>query len=125
MGVLSLDYYGPMPIQRPLLMLLASTWCFCANAQAPGAPSPEAPPKPLRNSALNSEILYQVLLGEITARNGEPGAAYSLMLDAARKTNEPDLYQRTVEIALQSRSGEPALQAARAWKLERSIIGQA
>ncbi len=117
MGVLSLDYYGPMPIQRPLLMLLASTWCFCANAQAPAAPSPEAPPKPLRNSALNSEILYQVLLGEITARNGEPGAAYTLMLDAARKTNEPDLYQRTVEIALQSRSGEPALQAARAWKL--------
>ena len=38
------------------------------------------------------------------------------MLDAARKTNDPALYQRAVEIAFQARSGDAALQAARAWK---------
>ena len=38
------------------------------------------------------------------------------MLDAARKTDDPALYQRAVEIAFQSRSGDAALQAARAWK---------
>jgi tetratricopeptide (TPR) repeat protein len=37
-------------------------------------------------------------------------------LDAARKTNDARLYQRAVEIALQGRYGNSALQAARAWK---------
>jgi tetratricopeptide (TPR) repeat protein len=38
------------------------------------------------------------------------------ILDAARKTNDARLYQRAVEIALQARSGDSALLAARAWK---------
>ena len=37
------------------------------------------------------------------------------MLDAARKTKNVQLYQRATEIALQSRSGDAALQAAQAW----------
>ena len=67
-------------------------------------------------SALNAELFYQILVGEITAQDGEPGAGFSLILDAARKTNDAQLYQRATEIALQSRSGDAALQAARAWK---------
>lgn len=65
-----------------------------------------------------AELFYQVLVGELSLRASDPGAAYSLMLDAARKSSDPDLFQRTVEIALQSRSGEAALQAARVWKSE-------
>jgi hypothetical protein len=38
------------------------------------------------------------------------------MLDAARKTRDPALFQRSVDMALQARSGEAALQAAQAWK---------
>lgn len=68
------------------------------------------------NSALDSRLFYQLLLGELSVREGEPGTAYSLILDAARKTNDPRLYQRAVDIALQARSGDSALQAARAWK---------
>ena len=49
-------------------------------------------------------------------RGTEPAAGYSLILDAARKTNDPALYQRAVDIAFQARSGDAALQAARAWK---------
>ena len=37
-------------------------------------------------------------------------------MDAARKTKDEALYQRATELALQSRSGEAALQAARSWK---------
>jgi tetratricopeptide (TPR) repeat protein len=37
------------------------------------------------------------------------------MLDAARKTNDPNLFKRAVHIALQAHSGESALLAARAW----------
>jgi predicted Zn-dependent protease len=65
---------------------------------------------------LDAELFYQLLLGEINARGIEPAAGYSLILDAARRTNDPSLYQRAVEIAFQSRSGDAALQAAKAWK---------
>ncbi|MES2972132.1 MAG: tetratricopeptide repeat protein [Pseudomonadota bacterium] len=92
-----------------LPVLLAA---LCANAQAPGGAAAAEP----ESSALDGQLFYQLLLGEINARGGEPGAAYSLILDAARKTNDAKLYQRAADIALQNRSGEPALQAARAWR---------
>ena len=96
----------------PLALLLL------ALAQAPHAQTPEstadaASPVP---TALDAELFYQVLLGEINAVDTEPGAGYSLILDAARKTNDAALYQRAVEIAFQARSADSALQAALAWK---------
>ena len=66
-------------------------------------------------SALNAELFYRVLIGEITAREGDASTGFALILDSARKTNDAQLYQRAVEIALQSRSGDAALQAATAW----------
>ncbi|HEY3048064.1 MAG TPA: tetratricopeptide repeat protein [Polaromonas sp.] len=68
------------------------------------------------SSALDSALFYQLLVGEITAQDGEPAAGFALLLDAARKTNDAQLYQRATDIALQSRSGDAALQAATAWK---------
>ena len=85
-----------------------------ARPQAPAnalAAEPSAPP----SSALDGELFYQLLLGELNTYGGEAGAGYSLILDAARKTNDAKLYERAVTIALQSRSGESALLAARAW----------
>lgn len=38
------------------------------------------------------------------------------MLEAARRSGDSQLYRRAIEIALQSRSAEYALAAARAWK---------
>ena len=66
-------------------------------------------------TGMDAELFYQLLLGELQLRSGEPGAAYSLMLDAARKTQRPELYRRAVDIALQSRSGPAALDAAQEW----------
>ncbi len=68
------------------------------------------------SSLLDSALFYQLLLGEITLQDGDPSASFALMLDAARKTGDAELYQRATDIALQSRSGDAALQAARAWK---------
>ncbi len=68
------------------------------------------------SSALDSTLFYQLLVGEITTQGGEAAAGFALMLDAARKTSSPQLYQRATDIALQSRSGDSALQAAQAWK---------
>ncbi len=82
-------------------------------AHAQVATSPSTTPTA---SPLDGALFYQLLLGELSVRGGEPGAGYSLVLDAARKTNDPALYQRAVEIALQSRNGDSAVQAARAWQ---------
>ncbi|MBA2965051.1 tetratricopeptide repeat protein [Ramlibacter sp. MAH-25] len=95
-----------------LLLAMAGT----GLAQAPAPDSTEAPASPPVPSALDAEMFYQLLLGELNARGSEPATGYSLMLDAARKSNDPELYQRAVEIAFQSRAGDAALQAARAWK---------
>ena len=63
-------------------------------------------------------MFYQLLLGELNVRQGSPGAGFSLILDAARKARDPALFQRAVDIALQARSGDAALQAAQTWKRE-------
>ncbi len=67
------------------------------------------------NSAMTGELLYEILLGEMNLRQGEPATGFSLLLDAARKSNDVQLYDRAVEIALQARSGDGALIAARSW----------
>jgi tetratricopeptide (TPR) repeat protein len=67
------------------------------------------------NSAITGELLYEILLGELNLRLGEPAAGFSLLLDAARKSNDAQLYERAVDIALKARSGDGALMAARAW----------
>ena len=66
-------------------------------------------------SALDSALFYQLLVGEMTTQEGEPAAGFALLLDAARKTKNEQLYQRATDIALQARSGDAALQAARSW----------
>jgi tetratricopeptide (TPR) repeat protein len=79
-----------------------------------GTPTAEISSPP--QSALDSETFYQLLLGELNVQGSDPGTGFALVLDAARKTNDARLYQRAVEIAFQARSGDAALQAARAWK---------
>ena len=104
---------------------LASVLCLLTGLAGPAwaQPSGTAPPaatppsgEPINNSAMNAELFYQLLIGEINALGGEPGVGFQLILDAARKTSDPQLYRRATDIALQARSGESALQAARAWR---------
>ncbi len=68
------------------------------------------------NSILSGELLLEILLGELNNEQGVPATGFSLILDAAKKTQDAGLYKRAVEIALQARSGPSALEAARAWK---------
>jgi len=106
-----MDYYRPMFRLNRFPLLAALVFALSVNAQTPAGKVP-APANP----TLNSGLFYQLMLGELSAREGEQGAAFSLILDAARKTNDASLYQRAVDIALQARSGDSALLAARAWK---------
>lgn len=61
-------------------------------------------------------MFYQVLIAEIQANAGDPGSAYQLYLEAARRHKNAQLFQRAVEIALRARAGEQALTAAKAWR---------
>ena len=97
------------------LALLSS--CMVGFSLQAAEPAAEAPPA-LQNSALDAPMFYQLLLGELNVRQGSPGAGFSLLLDAARKTRDGALFQRAIDVALQSRSGEAALQAAQSWKRE-------
>lgn len=72
---------------------------------------------PAQPSALDAPMFYQLLLGELDLRNGDPAAAYAKFIDVARRTRDEGLFRRSVEVALQARSGDQALAAARAWRV--------
>jgi tetratricopeptide (TPR) repeat protein len=76
----------------------------------------ETPSGKIENSALDATLFYQLLLGEIELREGQAGTAYQLMLDAAKRSKDEQLFRRATEIALQARAGEQALSATLAWR---------
>lgn len=88
---------------------------FASWAQAQEAASdPAAAPPP--NSALTAELFYQLLLSELSLQNEDIGSAYGLMLGAARQSQDRQLFERAIEIALRGRDANAALAAAKAWQ---------
>ncbi|MFT4243722.1 MAG: tetratricopeptide repeat protein [Acidovorax sp.] len=119
-----MDYYGPMVLFHSLRTAACATaiavaacpaWAQSSGgSDAPAAKASE--PVVESNPALDAELFYEILLGEVSARTGDPGAGYAFMLEAARRSGDGQLYQRAADIALQARSGDYALAAAKAWK---------
>jgi tetratricopeptide (TPR) repeat protein len=93
---------------------IALVWAVTGVCAEPPPKTPVEPP--VENSNLNAVLLYQLLLGELSVQSGDPGTGFAILLDAARKTKDERLFQRATELALQSRSGEAALQATKSWK---------
>lgn len=96
-----------------LLGLLASASPAFGQSAAPNLPL--AASEPVVNSKMDAETFYKILLAELNLLDEEPRISFALMLDSARKTKSPELFERAIAIALQARSGESALSAARAW----------
>jgi len=89
---------------------------FSTLSQAQGVrPSPKKGDSPAAQSGLTSALFYEILVGEMSAQAGDNSDAYQLLLDAARKSHAPALFERSVEIALRARAGDSALEAAQAW----------
>jgi predicted Zn-dependent protease len=101
---------APSRVLAVALALLAG----CAGAGIAVAAEPAG--AQVENSNLDAPLFYQLLLGEIELRNGQAGTAYQLMLDAARRAKDEQLFRRATEIALQARAGDQALAAAVAWR---------
>ena len=85
-----------------LLALALSTPAVQAQTEAPV------------NSSMNGALLYELLLAEISANQGDVQASFQLTLDAARKSRSDQLFERAVEIAC-----APA-RATRHWRRRRS-----
>ncbi len=65
---------------------------------------------------MDGQLFYQLLVAEMEANSGKEGTAYQLYLEAAKRQQSSQLFQRAVEIALKARGGEQALAAAKAWR---------
>ena len=119
-----MDYYGLMVYIHRLktaaltaALLVGSAVAATHTATKPAPPTNNPiPQKSAATAQLDAELFYEILLGEMTTRSGEPGAGFALMLEAARRSNDENVYKRAVELAVQARSGEAALAAATAWK---------
>ncbi len=87
-----------------------------APAAAAPAASAASAPEPVQNSDLDAPMFYQLLIGEMELQNDQPGVAFQVLLDAARRSGDESLFRRVVAIALQARAGDQAVVAARAWR---------
>ena len=72
--------------------------------------------KDIRSGELNEPMLYEFLLGEIALQRGDYGLAAQTFLDLARRTRDPRVARRAVEVANQARMNALALDAARTWQ---------
>lgn len=82
-----------------------------ADPEAPRAASPA-----VSNSALNAQWMFELLLGEMNINEGQALTGLTLLLDVAKKSGDEKLFERSVEIALQSRSADAALEVTQSWR---------
>jgi tetratricopeptide (TPR) repeat protein len=110
---------------RSLLRLLTvavlsiSTLSACAQAPRPeGKDAPRAERKAITKDIkeLNEPTLYEFLLGEIALQRGEAQLAAQTYLDLAKRTRDPRVARRAVEIASQARLSDVAIDAAKLWQ---------
>ncbi len=103
-----------------LALLCSSAWAApdkpASSKTTPSASTALAFKPQVRNSDMDARLFYQLLIAEIQANASDPGSAYQLYLDAARRHKNEQLFQRAVEVALRARAGDQALAAAKAWR---------
>lgn len=108
--------HSPARWHRTLVALAAMCSLGSAWSQSQAAPTEPSGKAEINNSLLDATLFYQLLISEIQVRQGDLGTAYQLYLDAAKRTRDPQLFQKSVDYALQARAGEQALGAAKAWR---------
>src|SRR5207237_4333505 len=64
---------------------------------------------------LNGPTLYEFLLGEIALQRGDVTLAAKTYLELARRTRDPRVARRAVEVANEGKLNDLALEAAKTW----------
>jgi tetratricopeptide (TPR) repeat protein len=93
-----------------ILVRLSLAAAGLALATGALAQSKQIPP-----AELSEPVLYEFLLGEIALQRGDTRLAAQTFLDLAKRTRDPRVARRAVEIANQARMPELALEAAKTW----------
>jgi Flp pilus assembly protein TadD len=75
----------------------------------------QKPPARLPAQELTRQLLYEFLLGEIAGRRGSEGLAAQTFVDLAKRTRDPRVARRAVEMSKAARMPQQALEAARIW----------
>jgi tetratricopeptide (TPR) repeat protein len=91
--------------KRLIAAAAVSFACALAAAQSPDKSVEE----------LSEPTLYDFLLGEIALQRGDLALAAKTYLDLAKRTRDPRVARRAVEVANQAREPQLALEAARTW----------
>ena len=76
---------------------------------------PQDPPPELPAQELTETILYEFLIAEIAAQRGDVGLAAQAYVDLAKRTRDPRIARRAMELAMFSRMSNAAVEAARIW----------
>ena len=82
---------------------------------APSLATLAGPPPNLPIQDLTGQTLYEYLYGEIAAQRGNPGLAAQTLLELSRRTRDPRIARRAVEVANFARMPGLALESARIW----------
>lgn len=108
-----------MPTSSPFPragLALACALVLMHGAHAQKETAPKEPTEPVRNSALDGPLFYQLLRGELELRSGQVVEGHQMLIDAARRTRDEALFRRATEAALQQRAIELALQSTQVWR---------
>jgi hypothetical protein len=114
-----------MSLLRRFLCALAAVLLAAGGALAqvqddddsPAAAAGLAPKPPAKLPAqdLTKQLMYEFLLGEIAGQRGSEGLAAQTFVDLAKRTRDPRVARRAVEMAKAARMPQQALEAARVW----------
>jgi tetratricopeptide (TPR) repeat protein len=94
---------------------LAATAALAAAQPSDAKKIPEAG-RGQPGEGLTEPTLYEFLLGEIAAQRGDYKTAAEAFLDLAKRTRDPKVVRRAVEVANQGKLTDLALQAAKLWQ---------
>jgi tetratricopeptide (TPR) repeat protein len=95
-------------LTRVLATAALAAAALCACAQAPRSERKDV-------KELNEPTLYEFLLGEIALQRGDAQLAAKTYLDLAKRTRDPRVARRAVEVASQARLADIAIEAAKTW----------
>ncbi len=101
-------------IPFPKLRGLAAGASIAMAALAACAQAPRSETKDIRGE-LNEPTLYEFLLGEIALQRGEAALAARTYIDLAKRTRDPRVARRAVEVASQGKQNDLAVEAAKVW----------
>jgi tetratricopeptide (TPR) repeat protein len=72
-------------------------------------------PETLPPSDLSPEVLYGFLIAEVALQRGNVGLAAQTLVDLAKRTRDPRIARRAVEVSNHAKMPELALESARIW----------